>query len=64
MLEQMQYLDWPILQGLRENLKKRVVKPIILKELRHNEEYRGTIIDAISDINLFLNWKLAKKHDL
>lgn len=41
-------------------LDKRVVKPIIFKELRQNEEYRGTIIDALSDINLFLNWKLAK----
>lgn len=46
------------------DFEKRVVKPIVLKELRHNEEYRGTIIDAISDINLFWNWKLAKKHDL
>ncbi|MNO54211.1 hypothetical protein D3C76_446770 [compost metagenome] len=45
-------------------LDKRIVKPIVLKELRDNEEYRGTVIDAISDINKFLNWKLAKKYDL
>ncbi|AIQ47969.1 hypothetical protein R70723_20205 [Paenibacillus sp. FSL R7-0273] len=43
-------------------LDKRLVKPVILKELRQNEEYRGTIIDAVSDINLFLNWKLAKRY--
>lgn len=45
-------------------LEKRLVKPIVLKELRDNEEYRGTVIDAISDINLFFKWELAKKHDL
>ncbi|OWA33013.1 hypothetical protein B9G55_23970 [Saccharibacillus sp. O16] len=45
-------------------LDKRLVKPIVLKELKDNQEHRGTIIDAISDINLFLNWNLAKKHDL
>jgi hypothetical protein len=52
----------------RVNLKcyavKVLVKPIVLKELRENDKYRGTIIDAISDINLFLKWELAKKHDL
>lgn len=45
-------------------LDKRLVKPIVFKELRDNEKHRGTIIDAISDINLFLKWELAKKHDL
>ncbi|MDF9841502.1 MULTISPECIES: hypothetical protein [unclassified Paenibacillus] len=43
-------------------LDKRIIKPIILKELRQNEEYRGMIIDAISDINQFLGWKLAKRY--
>ncbi|MGE6666673.1 hypothetical protein [Paenibacillus xylanexedens] len=45
-------------------LDKRIVKPVILKELKNNEEYRGTMIDAISDINQFLKWSLAKKYDL
>ncbi|WP_338593931.1 hypothetical protein V6669_12040 [Paenibacillus sp. Y5S-9] len=45
-------------------LNKRIVKPVILQELKNNEEHRGTIIDAISDINHFLEWNLARKHDL
>lgn len=45
-------------------LDKRLVKPMVLRELRDNTRYRGTITDAISDMNLFLNWNLAKKHHL
>lgn len=48
----------------KRKLDKRLVKPIILKELRENKENNGTILDAISDINLFLKWNLAKKHNL
>jgi hypothetical protein len=40
-------------------LEKHVVKPIILKELRENEENNGGIVDAIDDINHFMNWKIA-----
>lgn len=43
-------------------LDKRLVKPIILRELRSNKEHKGTIIDAITDINFFLKWNLASKH--
>jgi hypothetical protein len=28
------------------------------------QEQRGTIIDALNDINHFLEWNLARKHDL
>ncbi|RRJ66032.1 hypothetical protein EHV15_26285 [Paenibacillus oralis] len=45
-------------------LDKRLVKPIILRELRENKEHKGTILDAIGDINLFLKWDLARKHFL
>ncbi|WP_128100904.1 hypothetical protein [Paenibacillus sp. DCT19] len=48
----------------KRELDKRIVKPVVLKELRDNEKHRGTIIDAISDINHFLDWNLAKKYDL
>ncbi|WP_233500621.1 hypothetical protein [Paenibacillus antibioticophila] len=47
----------------KRKLDKRLVKPIVLKELRENKENKGTILDAISDINLFLKWNLAKKHN-
>lgn len=45
-------------------LDKRLVKPIILRELRENIEHKGTILNAISDINLFLKWDFAKGHIL
>ncbi|GIO31793.1 MULTISPECIES: hypothetical protein [Paenibacillus] len=41
-------------------LEKRVVKPIILKELRENKEYEGRVNDSIDDINLFMKWKIGK----
>ena len=42
-------------------LEKHLVKPLIIKELRENEEYRGKILDAISDINWYMEWHLAEK---
>ena len=45
-------------------LDKRIVKPYLLKELRENMEYEWRIKDAISDINMFMGWKLAYKHDI
>ncbi|MEK4733064.1 hypothetical protein [Paenibacillus sp. FSL L8-0641] len=47
----------------KKQLDKRLVKPIILKELKNNIEHKGIILDAISDINLFMKWKLARKHN-
>jgi hypothetical protein len=40
-------------------LDKRLVKPVLLRELRTQEEFRGSIQDAIDDINIFLKWRLG-----
>ena len=45
----------------KERLEKRLVKPILLRELRTQTEMRWRIIDAIQDINRFLGWKMAQK---
>lgn len=45
-------------------LDKRIVKPYLLKELRENVEYEWRIKDAISDINIFMGWNLASKHNI
>lgn len=45
-------------------LDKRIVKPYLLKELRENMEFNWRIRDAISDINMFMGWHLASKHDI
>lgn len=45
-------------------LDRRIVKPVVLRELRNNEEHRGKIMDAISDMNQFLDWNLAGKHQV
>ncbi len=38
-----------------------LVEPLLFKELISNEQYRGRIIDAILDINLFMGWHIAEK---
>ncbi|MBE6846455.1 MAG: hypothetical protein E7508_12340 [Ruminococcus sp.] len=45
-------------------LDKRIVKPYLLKELRENVEFEWRIRDAIADINMFMGWNLASKHDI
>lgn len=42
------------------SLEKHIVKPILLKELRENEECKWRIIDAIDDINLFMKWDIGQ----
>jgi len=42
-------------------LEKHLVKPVILRELRENSEYRWRIGDSAEDINKFLKWNLAYK---
>jgi hypothetical protein len=42
-------------------LEKHIVKPVVLKEVRENNEYQWRIIDAIEDINLFMKWNIGKK---
>jgi hypothetical protein len=41
-------------------LEKHIVKPIILRELSENKNYKWRIIDAIDDINLFMKWCIGK----
>jgi hypothetical protein len=45
----------------KRKLEEHIVKPIILRELKHNQEYKWRINDAIDDINLFMKWSLGKK---
>ena len=42
-------------------LDKRVVKPYLLRELRENISCKDFIVDAIHDINLYLNWNIAER---
>jgi len=42
-------------------LEKYIVKPVLLKALQENKEYECRIIDAINDINIFMNWDIGKK---
>ncbi|MEH2128128.1 hypothetical protein [Nostoc sp.] len=41
-------------------LKKHLVKPVILRELRTQTEWRWRIEDAIADINHYLGCRLAQ----
>lgn len=42
-------------------LEKHRVKPALLMLLKTSQEYRWRIIDAIEDINMFLDWKIGQK---
>jgi hypothetical protein len=46
----------------QRRLEQHLVKPIVLRELRCQTVFRGKIADAIEDINFFLGWRLAHKH--
>ena len=43
-------------------LEKHIVKPVLLKELRGNFDYKWRIKDSIQDINFFMKWNIAYKH--
>ena len=45
----------------KRRLEKHLVKPILLRELRCQTEFRWRIEDAINDINHYLKWHLAHK---
>ena len=45
----------------KNKLEKEIVKPLLLRELKNNMTYQWRIMDAIEDINLFLNWKIGIK---
>ncbi|MBM5598270.1 hypothetical protein D8Y16_14210 [Listeria seeligeri] len=40
-------------------LEKKLVKPVILRELKENTDYQWRIQDAIDDIAIFLKWKIV-----
>ena len=44
-------------------MEKHIVKPVILRALREEEDYEWRIIDAIKDINLFMDWKIRTKEN-
>ena len=46
----------------RGMLEKHIVKPVLLKELRGNLDYKWRIEDSIQDINFFMKWNIAYKH--
>ena len=43
-------------------LEQHLVKPVLLREFRCQTKLRGQIADAIEDLNFFLGWRLARKH--
>jgi hypothetical protein len=45
----------------KQRLEKHLVKPILLRELSCQTEFRWRIVDAINDINRHLKWHLAHK---
>ena len=45
-----------------KKLDKRTVKPYLLRELRENASGKELIVDAVEQINTYLNWHIAK-HD-
>jgi hypothetical protein len=47
----------------KQQLEKHLVKPILLRELRCQTEFRWRIEDAIKDINRYLKWNLAHKYE-
>lgn len=53
-------LGFAYIARTKRKLGKHIVKPIVLRELRENEEYKWRILDSIDDINLFMKWKIGK----
>lgn len=47
----------------KQRLEKHLVKPILLRELRYQIEFGWRVEDAIKDINRYLGWRLANKHE-
>lgn len=45
----------------KRKLEKHIVKPIILRALREEKDFKWRILDAIEDINLFMGWNIGKK---
>ncbi|NJL20283.1 MAG: hypothetical protein HC895_04735 [Leptolyngbyaceae cyanobacterium SM1_3_5] len=47
----------------KQRLEKHLIKPILLRELRYQTELYWRIEDAIQDVNRYLGWRLANKHE-
>jgi hypothetical protein len=47
---------------IHRRLEKNLVKPVLARELWSQTDRRGTIENAIEDINLFLGWRSTHKH--
>ncbi|MGI0494200.1 hypothetical protein ACN4EG_20640 [Alkalinema pantanalense CENA528] len=47
----------------KQRLEKHLVKPVLLRELRSQTEFRWRVEDAIKKINHYLKWNLAQKYD-
>jgi hypothetical protein len=47
----------------KQRLEKHLMKPILLRELRCQREFRWRIEDAIEKINRYLKWNLARKYE-
>jgi hypothetical protein len=43
-------------------LDKGAVEPVLLRELRTQQELRWPVEEAISDINLYMHWNLGRTH--
>ncbi|MCB0323857.1 MAG: hypothetical protein KDD69_09800 [Bdellovibrionales bacterium] len=43
-------------------LEKHRVKPVLLRELRQSDRFRGSVLDAIEMVNFYMNWRIASKH--
>lgn len=52
-------LGFAYIARTKGKLEKHIVKPIVLKELRDNQEYQWRIVDSIEDINMFMKWKIG-----
>lgn len=46
----------------KQQLEKHLVKPILIRELRCQTEFRWRVEDAIKAINHHLEWRVAHKH--
>jgi len=45
----------------KRKLEKHIVKPILLKLLRECIEYKWMVIDALSDIKIFMKWNIGER---
>jgi hypothetical protein len=54
-------LGFAYIARTKGKLEKHIVRPILLKLLRECVEYKYNVIDAISDIKIFMKWNIGEK---